>query len=493
MRLFKAILLLGLLLLILACENEGGEAVSVDGQSTEIPDSLVKANGAPRWGDLDVMRERRVIRALVTVSRTDFFLNHGRIHGIQAEFLRQFEQRLNQGVGDETKKLRVRYLPVPFDQLIAALEAGYGDIAAAFLTVTPEREARVRFATGRRLKPKEILVTHKDAWVPQSLDELAGRQVTVLRASSYAEHLREFSRRLQARGQAPIEVVEADSSLLSDDLLELVNAGILPMTVVDQYRARFWAKAFPDLRVHEELVLAESNEVGWAVRKDSPKLAEAIDRFIKDYGKGSLIGNMLFRRYFEDDKWISNPSGSAAMDRLQRYLPLFRKYARQYGFDALELAAQAYQESGLHQERTSHRGAVGIMQLLPSTAADKNVGIQNIDKVENNIHAGARYLAFLRDRYFSDPDISDQDRLLLSWAAYNAGPAKVREMRQLTRKMGLDPNRWFRNVELAAGRIVGRETVSYVSNIYKFKLAYQLARERKRERDQAKAQALQAF
>jgi membrane-bound lytic murein transglycosylase MltF len=121
---------------------------------------------------------------------------------------------------------------------------------------------------------------------------------------------------------------------------------------------------------------------------------------------------------------------------------------------------------------------VGVMQVLPSTAADPNVAIERIDELENNIHAGVRYLAFLRDRYFSDPEISPLDRNAFSWAAYNAGPAKVRKMRQQAAKMGLDPNIWFSNVEVAAARVVGREPVQYVSNIYKYYVAYRLVADR---------------
>jgi len=137
--------------------------------------------------------------------------------------------------------------------------------------------------------------------------------------------------------------------------------------------------------------------------------------------------------------------------------------------------AQAYQESGLDHSKKSQRGALGIMQLLPSTAADPNVNVGDIGNLENNIHAGAKYLAFIRDRYFGDAAISTEDRLAFSWAAYNAGPARVRKMRDKARTMGLDPNIWFANVELAAGKMTGRETVQYVANIYKYYVAYKLA------------------
>ncbi|RKZ94560.1 MAG: lytic transglycosylase F, partial [Gammaproteobacteria bacterium] len=158
----------------------------------------------------------------------------------------------------------------------------------------------------------------------------------------------------------------------------------------------------------------------------------------------------------------------------RKFIEVFKKYGDQYDIDHYKLIAQGYQESGLNQNRVSHRGAVGMMQLLPSTASDKNVDINDIGKLENNIHAGAKYMNFLRTRYFSDPDILPEDQIFFSWAAYNAGPANVRKMRNLAEKMGLDKNVWFKNVEIAAGRLIGTETVRYVANIYKYYSTYLL-------------------
>ncbi len=438
-------------------------------------------------GDLPGMRERGVVRALVTYSRTDFFLDHGTIRGVQADFLRAYEAFLNRGVDRAEDKVRVRFVPVPFARLLPALEAGVGDVAAAFLTVTPERRQRVAFSDDGNFRVSEVVVRHVDAAPVAALADLSGQPVQVLKGSSYAEHLAARNRELEAAGRAPIRVREAASHLLSEDLLELVNAGVFPYTVVDDYKARLWARVLPDIRVHEEVVVAADNPVGWAVRQGSPRLRASIDAFIEERaGLGSLLGNMLFKRYFENTRWVDDPTRGAARDRLERYLPLFREYGERYGFDPLLLAALAYQESGLDPSRESHRGAVGLMQLLPSTAADPNVGIPDIAAVEANVHAGAKYLAFLRERYFTAPDIRTVDRNALTLAAYNAGPRRVREMRELAGEMGLDPKRWFGQVEVAAGRIVGRETVDYVANIHKYYLAYRAGRELATRREAAR-------
>jgi membrane-bound lytic murein transglycosylase MltF len=154
---------------------------------------------------------------------------------------------------------------------------------------------------------------------------------------------------------------------------------------------------------------------------------------------------------------------------------LFKKYGAMYGFDWMLLAAVAYQESGLNPLRRSPAGAVGMMQVMPATAKSPRIGIDNPHWLENNVHAGAKYLALLRDTYFSHPDISSQERIYFVLAAYNAGPEKIRQARSLARGMGYDPDRWFRHTELAVLKLIGQETVRYVSNVNKYYLAYSLS------------------
>ncbi|MGB5254914.1 MAG: transglycosylase SLT domain-containing protein, partial [Sedimenticolaceae bacterium] len=183
---------------------------------------------------------------------------------------------------------------------------------------------------------------------------------------------------------------------------------------------------------------------------------------------------VLTKQYLTETRWITNPTSASEREKLERVMALFNRYGEKYGIDPLALLAQAYHESGLDQKRRSRRGAVGLMQLLPSTAKDPNVGISDIHTAENNVHAGAKYLAFLRDRYFSEAGIDSEDRMAFAWAAYNAGPANVRKMRRLAGEMGLDQDRWFGNVEVAAGKLIGQETVKYVADIKKYHTAYRL-------------------
>ncbi len=431
-----------------------------------------------RTDDLPVMKDLRIVRALVTFSRTDFFLSPARgARGLQAELLREYEKQLNKGRGKKDLRINMAFVPVPFNRLIPALLEGEGDIAAAMLTMTPERREKVAFATGGQFTVDEVVVTSSKVQGLETVEDLSGRKVYVLRGSSYVEHLKELNVRLAKKGRKPVIIQEANPHVLTEDILELVDAGIVRITVADDYKAAVWAQALPNLVVHDHLKVHTGGKLGWAIRKTNPELQKSLDAFARKVRKGTLLGNMLFKRYYVDTRWVKNPVTEQERRKLEKFWPLFKKYGDRYGFDYMALAAQAYQESGLDHSRRSHRGAIGVMQVLPSTARDKNVGIPDISSVENNIHAAAKYLAFLRDRYFASPAISSDDRLAFTWAAYNAGPAKVRRMRSRARKMGLSANEWFDNVEYAALKMVGQETVRYVANVYKYYVAYTLAEE----------------
>lgn len=475
-RAWPALILISLLMAACGDPDPGspGKAPEKDIQLEGLP-TLKDPELAAFTGDIDEMRDRGVVRALVVPSRTDFFIDSGRLKGIQAEFLNEFGNYLNAGVERESDHIRIKFVPVAFDELIPGLRSGQGDIAAAFLTRTEDRARNIQFTRPFRRQVNEIVVSHSGAEGPNSLEDLSGRKVYLLRGSSYLEHVLAINDEFRRRGLDPIIVERADPRLSSGDILELVNAGVVDITVVDDYKARLWARVLPHLRVHEDTVIARGNPVSWAVRPGARGLLRELNAFSAEVRQGSLLGNLLFQRYFENVEFVDNPVERAKRDRLQRYIGLFRTYGKEYGFDPLALAAQAYQESQLDHDQRSHRGAIGLMQLLPSTAKDPNVGIPDIRDVENNVHAGAKYLAFLRDRYFSSNEISDWNSRALAWAAYNAGPRKIRLARAEAQRMGLDPNVWFDNVEVATGKLVSREPVRYVANIYKYYVAYRLA------------------
>jgi len=422
--------------------------------------------------DLDGLLKRRYIRVLTTLNQTNFFLHHGRFFGYEYEIVKGWEKELNTGKKGKDLHTVVEFIPVNRDELIAKLVAGYGDIAAAGLTITDSRRRLADFTIPYLTGVDEVIVTHKQAFKPRTIEDLAGRRVFVRKSSSYYESLSALNKKLRKAGKRPVKIIAADENLETEDILELVNTGAVEFTVSDSHIANIWSVIFPNLVIHNDLKLRSGGEIAWMIRKNSPKLKASLNAFLKQRQKGTLLGNIYFKRYYEKNAWIKTPLSSDRNKTLLKYKKLLKKYADQYGFDWLLIAALAYQESRLDHAKKNKSGAIGLMQVLPSTGKDKNIGIRNVHLLENNIHAGVKYLAFLREKYFSDAGIRPRDQVRLALAAYNAGPGKIQRVRSKTKQMGLDPNRWFRNVELATLKMVGQETVRYVSNINKYYVIY---------------------
>jgi membrane-bound lytic murein transglycosylase MltF len=451
-------------------------------------DALISSLGE-RWnGDLDaILRKRRVIRVLISYSKTSFAVVQGRPQGMEYELLHDYEKFLGAKLRRHTIKPLVVFIAVPRVQLIPLLIEGKGDIAAG-LAVTPEREKLVSFTFPYIKDVREVVVTGKEVNGLSSLDDLSGRTVHIVAGSGYVEMLREVNQQLRQTGLKPVRIVQADKVLETEDLLEMVNSGIFKMTVVDEYIADLWKGLLPGIVVLKDILPDKGVNIAWVVRKENPQLLTSLNEFIKTKAsQGPMLSDVLLAKYYGNTKWVRNPLAKSERRKLVRYETYFKKYARIYGFDWLKIAAMAYQESHLDGNVQSRAGAVGVMQMLPETA--HQVGIRNIYNEKNNIRAGVKYLAHLRDTYFKDPRISPADKVDFALAAYNAGPVRIEELRKKATELGLDPNKWFFNVERVALREIGQETVQYVANIYKYYIAYKSAesiiREKRRRRQEA--------
>lgn len=422
--------------------------------------------------DLPGLLEKKYIRVLTTLNRTNFFISDGHLVGYEYALLKKYEDFLNRSKSGEELRTVLEFIPVARDELIPKLVQGYGDIAAAGLTITDERKKQVAFTAPYLEDVDEVVVTSGRIEGIEKLADLAGKKVYVRKSSSYFESLERLNRDLADRGKKPVRIVPLSEELETESILEMVDSGVLGITVSDSHIAKAWSTVLENIEIHENLILRKGSRIAWMVRQDNPKLEANLNRFLKNHKKGTLLGNIYFNRYFENAEKLEDPTEPENWQQLEQYRSVIRRYARQYDFDWLLILAVAFQESGLDHSKKSEAGAVGLMQVLPSTARDPQIGIEDIHEVEHNVHAGVKYLAFLRDHYFSQEDMRPRDRIRMTLAAYNAGPRQIQRIRNRAERMGLDRNKWFRNVEIAALRVIGQETVGYVSKINKYYVLY---------------------
>jgi membrane-bound lytic murein transglycosylase MltF len=431
----------------------------------------------PWTGDLDGMYERRFIRVLVTHSRTNYFLDGARERGFTHDILKAFEQWLNKNRKRGERSVAVVFVPVARDQLLPALAAGKGDIAAASLTVTESRLELVDFTNPFSSNVDEVIVTGPAAPpLKGGIESLSGQQIYVRRSSSFYESLQRLNERLAQQGLNPVCVTEADENLETEDLLEMVNAGLIPMTVSDDFKADFWARILPDIVVRHDLEISAGNHIAMAIRHDSPQLKGKLNEFIAYFKGHQDLGYLAFL-YFKNRKYITNAQASEDMKRFEAAIQYFKKYGSQYEMDYLMLAAMGYQESRLDQNARSHVGAIGVMQLMPTTASGPPVNIKDVYNIDNNIHAGTKYIKYIKTKHLSDQNVDGLNQMLMAFASYNAGPYRIKKARDLAEQMGLDRNVWFNNVEIATSRLAGQEPIRYVSNIFKYYVAYKLIME----------------
>ena len=436
-------------------------------------------------GDFDQMVARRLIRVGVTYNRTFYFVDKGVQRGVAYEYAKAFEDWLNEKLKTGNAKISVALMPMPRDALATALINGKVDFVMAQVTIRPELQALVDFTNPTRKNVSEVVVTGPGAPAIASVDDLSGKDVYSRKGSNFYVSLVALNDRLKAKGKPPVVIKEAPANLEDDDLLEMVNAGLIPAIVVHDYMAAFWKKVLPNLTVHDTVTLRTGASFAVPIRKGSPLLAAELNAFMAKYGLGTAFGNIVEKRYLASTTFVKNAASEAERKKFLAMVEYFKKYGDQYQLDYLLMVAQGYQESQLNQDAKSQVGAVGIMQLMPATGAEQKVG--DISQPEANIHAGVKYMRFMIDQYFKDEPMEPLNKGLFAFAAYNCGPGRVRQLRKEAEKRGLDPNVWFGNVEQVASERIGRETVTYVSNIYKYYVAYKLIAENQARREAAKA------
>lgn len=422
-------------------------------------------------GDFDAMLERRFIRMLVPYSQTLFFQDAGQVYGTAAHGAQLFEGWVNKTFKLGSRPLTVALIPTSRNQLFDALSAGEGDIAAGDITITEERRKRAAFTTPLLTNIKEIVVTGADKPDLPNAEALSGMTVAVRKSTSFYDSLTKLNARLAASGKPPVVLTLVPETLESEDMMQMVAAGLLPAIVADDWIAELWVRILKGIKPQSNVALRQGAEIGWAVRPDNPKLLATLNQAVTAIsGDATKLSNRT-RAYLSKIKQLHTATQGADMRRFQATVGIFKRYAGEYGFDTLLLLSQSYQESRLNQN-ASHVGAIGLMQLMPATG--NSLGVGDIHRAEANVHAGAKYMARLLDVYFGNSHFDEQNRNLFAFAAYNAGPNKIKRLQLEAAAQKLDPNIWFDNVERVAAVKVGQEPVRYVRNIYKYYVAYKL-------------------
>lgn len=444
----------------------------------------------PWTGDLDAMIERRIIRILTVYNKTFYFMDKGVQRGGSYDIGRLFVDDLNKKLAKDNKhnkhkhlKVQAVFIPVARSELLTALKAGKGDVAMASIGVTSERQKLVDFSAPLITNISTVVISSPDSAAITSVDDLAGKQVFVRKSSVYYSDLVALNRRFAVEKKPAVIIKEAPDALEDEDLIEMVNAGLIPFTISVSPVASFWNQIFPKIKVHEGINLRTGGDMAWAIRKGSPQLKAAADDFVVRHAKGTSIGNQILKKYLKSTKHVKDAGSEAERKKFLALIQYFQKYGEKYDVDWLLMAAQGYQESQLNQNAKSAVGAIGVMQVMPATGKDLNVG--DITQVEPNINAGIKYMRWMIDHYYGKEPMTNLDKTLFAIASYNAGAGRVSGLRKEAAKRGLDPNVWFHNVEYIAAEKIGAETVTYVSNIYKYYIAYSLIMESKAEKEKA--------
>ncbi len=471
-----------LLVLLVSCSKKNESPVSqTPQQSASAQTAQPTAIPAPlgrRTGDLDEMVKGRTIRALVLINPISFFYVAGKPMGINYEALMEFERFANKKLKTGDLDVKVAFIPVTPGQVEIALQQGVGDFVAAAIVMTPERADRVAFTVPVEKDVSQIIVSGPNFGPATTLEDLSGKEIYVNPVSINYQNLQRVNDTLKLAKKPPLIIKEADENLQDDDLLQMVNAGIIPAMATREPRAKLWAEVLPNLVIHSNLIIDSGEQTAWIVRKNNPELKKLLDEFIAPRAVGTSFGNTLLRRYVQNTKWIKNSTSKEEMKKFEALSGVFKKYASQYKFDYLLVMAQAYQESMLNQSARNPSGAVGIMQVIPKYAAAPPINIRDVNKAEANIHAGLRMLRNIEDQYFNEPGIDEKNKTLFVFASYNAGPNRIARLRKEAKDEGLDPNKWFGNVEYVAAKDIGEETVTYVANVYKYYIAYKMVLEK---------------
>ncbi|MFJ2286185.1 transglycosylase SLT domain-containing protein [Pseudomonas iridis] len=433
----------------------------------------LQAVPAAKVRDLSEIRSSRVLRVLVNQSRNSSGEVQGQAIGVEYHRLRAFEQYLN-GHSRDGQEITLKIIPKAKDQLLGALQRGEGDLVAPGELLELQPGYAVASSEPIASNVPLVLVGIKGQRRYTKVEQLAGKTLALSTGSAAGEAISQLNQKLALHKLAPIKIEWVDPTLAVEDVLEMVQGGIFQLTVVELPIAERWGKILPKLRVDRQLVISEPGEENWFVRRDASMLRASVDRFLSGYKKPANE-DAAFLRIYRRLYQVHYPLAKADRQRLEKLRPTLQKHAAAQNMDWLNLAALAFKESALQPNARSGSGPTGLMQITPSAA--QRVGVNNIQNLDANVQAGAKYLALIRRKFFNSPKLNERERMAFTLAAYNIGPERVQGMRAEARRRGLNPNQWFFQVERIAMEQVGMGAVSYVNSVNKYYLAFDRERE----------------
>ncbi|MCQ4308389.1 transglycosylase SLT domain-containing protein [Pseudomonas stutzeri] len=417
--------------------------------------------------DLAEIRRSGTLRVLVNQSRNSSGEVKGEAIGVEYVRLRAFEQFLNRG--SKGSSITLEIIPKAKDQLLGALQRGEGDLVAPGELLDLGALRRVSRSRAVVDEVPMVLVGRQGGHRYKSFEQLSGRSLALPAGSAASAALESINQTLMQAGRAPIAVEWVDPTLAVEDVLEMVQAGVYPATVVEQTIAERWAKVLPKLRIESQLVLGKRSDMHWFMRKEASTLRANVDRFLKGYSAPDNQ-DAAFVRVYRRLYRVQYPLDRVGRQRLEKVRPTLQRHAQQQDMDWLNLAALAFKESTLNPAARGASGATGLMQVTPATA--RSMGVSDIGKLDNNVLASAKYLANIRREFFASPKLNERERMAFILAAYNMGPQRVQSMRAEARRRGLNPDQWFFQVERIAMETMGMGVVSYVNAVNKYYLAY---------------------
>ncbi|MCO7516846.1 transglycosylase SLT domain-containing protein [Pseudomonas guariconensis] len=447
-------------LLMFGLAMAGPASARLPGPQHNVPASQVR--------DLAQIRESKVLRVLVNQSRNSSGEVKGEPVGVEYHRLRGLEHHLNARARDG-QAIRFKLIPRAKEQLLAALQRGEGDLAAPGELLDPGLVRGVSASAPVVDQVSLVLVGRKGERSFSRVEQLSGRTIALTSASAAGALVRQLNQQLALRKRAPIKIEWVDPTLAVEDVLEMVQAGIYRLTLVERPIAQRWARVMPRLRLDTRLKLGQPQAIRWYVRRDANMLLATVDRFLAGY-RAPQNQDAAFERIYRRQYRVHNPLARRDRQRLASLRAVLQKHGSAQQIDWLNLAALAFKESTLNPAARGSGGAHGLMQITP--AAARRVGVSNTATVDGNVLAGARYLALIRRKFFSSAQLNERERMAFVLAAYNLGPERVQAMRAEARRRGLNSNQWFFQTERIAMEQMGMGPVNFVNSVNKYFLAF---------------------